>query len=676
MKSEDNIRFLKGVGEKRAELFKQLGVTDVGTLLRLYPRDYRDRSKPLMLHEAYFDRPCCIKATVQSEVEEVCVRKGMALYRFSITDGVEGCTVTLFNQKYLASKIEMGKTYLFYGKVERNFFKCEMSAPDIYDQNETNIMPIYPATAGLTSAVILKAVGTALEQVTLSDPLPDDVRQKYALCDLNTALKNIHFPKSMRDIETARKRLVFEELFFLQTGILFQKSGRKKQTDVIINGTACREFASLLPFSLTDAQKNAINDCVKDMRSGKPMSRLVQGDVGSGKTMVAAALSFTAAKEGYQSVIMAPTEVLANQHYYNINRIFEPQGIKVAALTGSVTKSKKSKIKEALNNGEIDVLIGTHAVLEDDVTFNRLGLVVTDEQHRFGVEQRTTLSSKGNHPHMLVMSATPIPRTMSLIFYGDLDISIIDTLPSGRKPIETFLITPDKRRRAYNYFKEHLDKGRQGYIICPMVEESENIDLASAIEYYEKLKNEEFSSYKVGLLHGKMKPKEKTAVMSAFKEGEIQLLVSTTVVEVGVDVPNAVIMMIENAERFGLSQLHQLRGRIGRGEHKSTCIFLSSYTGGETGQRLKFMCSTTDGFKIADEDLRVRGPGDFIGKRQHGLPNLKIADLSEDMELFRAAGLAAKEIYNSDPNLFNPKNTCLKQEIHKLFKAVKTFGYN
>ncbi len=676
MKSEDNIRFLKGVGEKRAELFKQLGVVDVGTLLRLYPRDYRDRSKPLMLHEAYFDRPCCIKATVQSDVEEIFVRQGMKLYRFSVTDGIESCTITLFNQKYLASKIEVGKTYLFYGKLERNLYKCEMSAPDIYNEEETNIMPIYPATAGLTSSVILKAVGTALEQFTPIDPLPQNIKNKFDLCDLSTALKNIHFPKSIKDIEIARKRLVFEELFFLQVGILFQKQGRHKKTNVIIKGTACREFASLLPFSLTEAQKNAINDCVKDMRSGRPMSRLIQGDVGSGKTMVAAALSYAAAKEGFQSVIMAPTEVLANQHFNTLVKYFEPNGVKTAVLTGSVTKGKKLKIKEALKNGEIDVIIGTHAVLEDDVEFNRLGLVVTDEQHRFGVEQRTILSLKGNHPHMLVMSATPIPRTMSLIFYGDLDISIIDTLPSGRRPIETFLIEPKKRNRAYNYIKEHLDRGRQGYIICPMVEENENIDLASAVEYYEKLKHEEFSAYKVGLLHGKMKPKEKNAVMTAFALGEIQLLVATTVVEVGVDVPNAVIMLIENAERFGLSQLHQLRGRIGRGEHKSTCIFISEYISGETAKRLKFMCNTTDGFKIADEDLRVRGPGDFIGKRQHGLPELKIADLSQDMELFRSAGLAAKELYNSDPDLIREENYCLKAEINKLFKAVKTYGYN
>ena len=676
MKLDDNIRFLKGVGEKRAELFRQLGVFDVGTLLSLYPRDYRDRREQLKLREAYFDRPCCIKATVQSEIQENYIRKGMILYRFSIFDGEESCTVTLFNQKYLAEKLEVGKTYLFYGRVVRNFIKCEMSAPEIYEESEATIMPIYRQTAGLNSNTIHKAVATALDVAEITEALPEALRRSHNLLDLKTALWYIHCPNSFVEIEVARKRLVFEELFFLQMGVLMQKSGRKQHTNVVINGSFCREFASLLPFELTVAQKNAINDCVKDMRSGRPMSRLVQGDVGSGKTMVAAALSYTAAKEGYQSVIMAPTEVLATQHFENLSKLFDKSGIKVALLTGSVTKSKKAKIKEVLSLGEIDVLIGTHAVLEDDVVFKKLGLVVTDEQHRFGVEQRTSLSSKGNDPHMLVMSATPIPRTMSLIFYGDLDISIIDSLPSGRRPIETYLIDSSKRGRAFNFIKNHIDNGRQAYIVCPMVEENEDTDLASAIKYCEKMQTEDFAGYKVGLLHGKMKPKEKDAVMKAFSSGEIQLLVATTVIEVGIDVPNAVVMMIENAERFGLSQLHQLRGRIGRGKHKSTCIFLSDHTGGETGQRLKFMCSTADGFKIADEDLRVRGPGDFIGKRQHGLPELKIADLSEDMELFRAAGLAAKTLYDSDPTLSKRENACLKAEISKLFKAVKTYGYN
>ena len=373
---------------------------------------------------------------------------------------------------------------------------------------------------------------------------------------------------------------------------------------------------------------------------------------------------------------MAPTEVLANQHYETFQNLLKNSGIRICLLTGSVTKARKLRIKEAILNGEFDIVVGTHAVLQDDVRFKALGFVVTDEQHRFGVEQRTSLTAKGNEPHMLVMSATPIPRTMSLIFYGDLDISVIDTLPRGRQPIKTFLIDSSIRQRAYNYIRDHLDQGRQGYIVCPMVEENETADLASAVGYYENIKEKDFKNYTVGLLHGKMKPREKDAVMKAFSEGAIQLLVSTTVIEVGIDVPNAVIMLIENAERFGLSQLHQLRGRIGRGQYASTCILLSDKQGGETNQRLKFMCSTTDGFKVADEDLRLRGPGDFLGKRQHGLPELKIADLSEDMELFRAAGNAAKQLYQTDPHLRNPQNECLRQEIANLFKTAKTYGYN
>ena len=675
MKASDSIRYLKGVGERRAELFLQLGVADVGALLRLYPRTYIDRTEPLKLIEAPFDRPCCVKATVCTPVSTVFIRKNMVLYKFSINDGNDMADITLFNNKYLAEKINMGQSYLFYGQVTRTLFSCEMSSPEIYGTDEQTVMPIYPQTAGLSSKVIGGAVRSALNSCVLEDPLPLHMREKYGLMELNDALRAIHFPNSMGEIGSAKKRFVFEELFFLQSGILFKKSERAKTTDIIISGEPLGEFESMLPFSLTDAQKNAIKDCLKDMRSGRPMSRLVQGDVGSGKTMVAAALAFCTAKSGRQTVIMAPTEVLAAQHFKTFSKLFDDRNVSVALLTGSVTKSKKIGIKAAVESGETDVLIGTHAVLQDDVRFKKLGLVVTDEQHRFGVEQRTKLA-KGGDPHMLVMSATPIPRTMSLIFYGDLDISIIDSLPLGRQPIETYLIGPDKRNRAYAYIKKHIDSGRQGYIICPAVEENEATDLAAATEYYEKLKAEDFKNYRLGLLHGKMKSKEKDAVMNDFSAGNIDLLVSTTVVEVGVDVPNAVIMLIENAERFGLSQLHQLRGRIGRGKYKSTCILLSSVKGGDTRQRLKFLCSTTDGFKIADEDLRQRGPGDFLGKRQHGLPELKIADLSEDMVLFRTAGLAAKELHETDPELSAPENRCLKNEISKMFHNAAMYGYN
>lgn len=676
MKLDDNIRFLKGVGEKRAELFRQLGVRDVGTLLSLYPRSYRDRSKPLTLLEAPFDRPCCTKLTVISGVKEIFVRRNMMLYKFLATDGETSVEITLYNTKYTAANIETGKTYLFYGLVERNLLGCTMSSPEIYDENEQTIMPIYPQTAGLNSKAISKIVKQVLSQYTPEDPLPEKLRNEFGLCGYAEAINAIHFPKDTKQLESARKRLCFDELFFLQLGVLLQKTTREKSTDIIVGNRYFSEFCSLLPFTLTEAQQNAIKEALNDMSSGRPMSRLLQGDVGSGKTMVAAALSYCAAKEGYQSVIMAPTEVLAAQHYKTFDRLFAPLGMKIALLTGSVTKVNKEKIKTAVFNGEIDIVIGTHAVIEDDVQFKALGLVVTDEQHRFGVEQRTKLSAKGNRPHILVMSATPIPRTMSLIFYGDLDISIIDTLPKGRQPIETYLIDSSKRQRAFNYIKNHLDEGRQGYIICPMVEENETVDLASAVQYYEKLQAEDFKNYNVGLLHGKMKPKEKDAVMKDFADGKIQLLVSTTVVEVGVDVPNSVIMLIENAERFGLSQLHQLRGRIGRGKFKSTCILLSDKIGGETGKRLKFICSTTDGFKIADQDLALRGPGDFLGKRQHGLPDLKIADLTQDMELFRMAGNAAKTLFNTDPYLQNPENACFKSAVNELFKTARQFGYN
>ncbi len=675
MNSYDNIRYVKGVGEKRAELFRQLGIESVDALLHHYPRGYIDRSHPLKLHEAPFDRPCCIRAKVFSEVREIYVRHKMVIYKFFANDGENNVEITLFNQKWIAEKLEFGKEFLFYGIVNRTLFSCEMSSPEIYDVSEQTVMPIYRQTAGLNSKAISKVVATVLSGYEPDEPFPEEMLNKFNLLGLKEALLGIHFPKSMRELEQARRRLVFQELFFLQTGILFQKETRCAVTPVKINESPLKEFKNLLPFTLTDAQDKAINDCLRDMSSSKPMSRLIQGDVGSGKTAVAVALSYCAKFSGYQSIIMAPTEVLAVQHFETFKNILDNTGIKIALLTGSVTKAKKLKLKEAIAQGEIDIVIGTHAVLQEDVQFKRLGLIVTDEQHRFGVEQRTSLLNKGNEPHMLVMSATPIPRTMSLIFYGDLDISIIDSLPKGRQPIQTFLIDSNIRKRAYNYIRDHLDQGRQGYIVCPMVEENETVDLASAVKYYEDISENDFKNYKVGLLHGKMKPKEKDAVMKAFSEGEIQLLVSTTVIEVGIDVPNAVIMLIENAERFGLSQLHQLRGRIGRGNHASTCILLSDHKG-ETNQRLKFMCSTVDGFKVADEDLRLRGPGDFLGKRQHGLPLLKIADLSEDMELFRLAGNAAKELYSTDPKLLLSENAPLKTYISTLFKTAKQYGYN
>ena len=426
----------------------------------------------------------------------------------------------------------------------------------------------------------------------------------------------------------------------------------------------------MLPFSLTNAQRRVINECVADMSSGRPMNRLVQGDVGSGKTAVAAALCYTAAKNGFQSALMAPTEILAEQHYKTVCTITENTGIRCALLTGSVPKKQKEEIKKALKNGGIDLLVGTHALLTEDTEFDRLGLVITDEQHRFGVTQRGKLSAKGNNPHTLVMSATPIPRTLGLIIYGDLDISVIDEYPRGRQQIDTFCVNSSYRQRVYNYIKGFLNEGRQGYIVCPLVEENETLDITSAEEYYEKLKNGEFKGYNIGLLHGKMKPKEKDAVMRAFKDGEIQLLVATTVIEVGIDVPNAVVMVIENAERFGLSQLHQLRGRIGRGSYKSSCILISDSRSEDTKKRLNVIKNNRDGFKIADEDLKLRGPGDFLGSRQHGLPDMKIADIFADREILHSAGREAEKMLAEDPALSLPEHRLLRKEIAELYKKL------
>ena len=678
MKYSDSIKYVKGVGEKRAALFAKLGVFDVDALLHLYPRVYRDLSNPVLFAEAPFDRPSCVRARVVSPVIEHKIRSNMTVYKFNISDGVELAEVSLFNVKYLAEKISVGQDYLFYGSVSRNYIKCEMSSPDILDISEKGLKAIYPQTSGLSSKKISDVVKAALDKCPIVETLPQNIIKKYGLCSAEYAIRNIHFPENKQALELAKRRLVFEELFFLQSGILFKKEKRSDKTDVKIIQDKSAEFEQLLPFNFTDAQQRVIKECVTDMMSGRPCRRLIQGDVGSGKTAVAASLCYTSFKNGYQSVVMAPTEILAEQHLQTFKSFFEGTGCRIALLTGAVTKSKKTKLKEALSKGEIDIIIGTHALLQDDVVFANLGLVVTDEQHRFGVEQRTTLASKGADVHMVVMSATPIPRTMSLIIFGDLDISIIDSLPLGRKPIETYCVTSSYRTRAYNYIKKHIDEGRQGYIVCPRVEEGENTsaDLVAAKGYFEELKNGAFKDYRLALLHGQMKSKEKDAIMLSFAKGEIDLLIATTVIEVGINVPNAVIMLIENAERFGLSQLHQLRGRIGRGKYGSTCILMTDKSGVDTKARMKLMCSTTDGFKIADEDLKLRGPGDFLGKRQHGLPELKIADLSEDMALFRLAGNAAKELALSDPTLEKTENLGTKREILKIFNNAGNYGYN
>lgn len=680
MKLDTDIKYLKGVGERRAAMLSRLGVSDVNALVRLYPRVYEDWSRIKSINEAQIGEICCIKGVVGSPVRKNLIRKGLTLYKTEITDGSGIMGITIFNSRFAAEKLTEGDEFLFFGRVGGNLYRKEMNSPEIEPaEGADRIRPIYPQTHGLNSKMIEKLVRTALTECRdeLVDPIPLWLREKYCLMNLPDSLWNIHFPKSPDYLEEARRRLIFEELLILQLGLEKMRSQTQKNAGAIIERDFSEEYFSHLPFSPTGAQRRAVKEAMRDMMSGRQMNRLLQGDVGSGKTAVAAALVYSAAKNSMQSALMTPTEVLAEQHYKTFLKLFEGCSINVELLTGSDTAAQKRRKKEALKAGEIDLLIGTHAIIQSDVEFKSLALVITDEQHRFGVEQRNALGEKGENPHLYVMSATPIPRTLALIIYGELDISILDELPPGRQKIETYAVTSELRQRAYNYVKKHLDAGRQGYIICPLVDEGESdTELASAVKYADELQHGDFRGYTVGLMHGKMRSTDKKKVMESFSNGETQLLVSTTVIEVGVDVPNAVIMVIENAERFGLSQLHQLRGRIGRGQYKSTCILITDAKNDTAQRRMKVMETTTDGFKIADEDLKLRGPGEFFGSRQHGLPEMKIADMLEDRSTLEETQRAAKEIVARDPELSSPESTALKNEIQRLFDAVGSAGMN
>ena len=666
-----DIRFLKGVGEKRAELLRKKGIDTVGALLRFYPRAYLDWQNITPISECHEGENVCVRAEITSPVKTANIRRGMTLYKFSAADDSGVIEVTLFNRKYLAENLREGRSYLFYGKLGYGITLRQMSSPEIMPAEYMGIEPVYAATEGLSSKTIEKIMKNALVYTdSMQDAIPDGIRQKNGLCDFKTALKSIHFPLERQALESAKRRLVFEELFVLQTGLLFLKRRRRALAGCTVKKNLLEEFKKTLSFKLTGAQERVINECLTDMMSPRPMNRLIQGDVGSGKTAVAAALMYISAGNGFQSALMAPTELLAEQHFKTLCKITENSGIKCALLTGSLTKKQKEEVKAGLKSGEIKVAVGTHALLTDDVEFENLGLVVTDEQHRFGVGQRGRLSSKGNNPHTLVMSATPIPRTLGLIIYGDLDISIIDEYPAGRQKIATYCVDSSYNARVYNYIKKFIAEGRQAYIVCPLVDENEALGIKSASEYYEELSENQFKGYTVGLLHGKMKPKDKESVMRRFAAGEIQLLISTTVIEVGIDVPNAALMVIENAERFGLSQLHQLRGRIGRGEYSSACILISDVKSGDTKRRLDIIKNNTDGFKIADEDLKLRGPGDFLGSRQHGLPDMKIADIFADRETLHSAGKEAEELLRRDPMLHDAENAGLRSEITELFRRL------
>ena len=671
MTANTDIQFLKGVGLKRAEILKSKGIDTVGALLRLFPRKYLDWTKITKVANAPFFQNVCIKAKIVTPIETFDTRKGIKIYKFLAEDQSGRFAVSLFNQFYLANRLNVGSEYLFYGKLEGSFVIKQMNSPIIKEGFYNGIEPIYPASRDMSSKTLEKLVKTALSSVEMPDVLPENVRKENNLCDIRYALQNIHFPKSEESFNRAKKRLVFEELFCLQTALSVIKLKNHKQSGCVISNGDYRDFESALTYSLTNAQKRVIGECIADMQSHRPMSRLVQGDVGCGKTSVAAALCFVTAKNGYQSALMAPTEILAEQHYKTFSAITENMGIKCALLTGSLTKKKKTIIKDQLKNGEIDVIIGTHALIVNDVEFASLGLVITDEQHRFGAAQRDKLSNKGENPHKLVMSATPIPQTLAYILYGDLDISIIDEYPKGRQKIDTYSVDSSYRKRIYNYIKKFLDEGRQAYIVCPLVEENEELSLTSANEYFKTIATVDFKGYVVGLLHGKMTAKEKENIMTRFANGEIQLLVATTVIEVGIDVPNAVVMLIEDADRFGLSQLHQLRGRIGRGEYKSDCILISDSTSPDTQKRLDVIKNTTDGFKIADYDLEMRGPGDFLGNRQHGIPEMKIADLFADKQVLVDAKNQVQKLLKQDPQLKLPENANLRQEIIEIYRKLR-----
>lgn len=667
--SEYNIQYVKGVGEKKAQLLNKLGIYSLEDLIHYYPRKYENWSETTTVANAPIDENVFIKATMITPIKESLIRKGLTLYKCNFTDGENVINVTIFNNKYLAKSLRTFDDYVLYGKVEKSFTKASMSSPQIERlENATGIHPIYPATERLNSKAIAKAVKAALEKIgAIEETLSDEILNKYKLCPLDWAIKQIHFPDNMENVEIARHRLIFDELLSLQIGLLKLKSKKSTENHLPLKEDFSQEFYSLLPFKPTNAQKKAVSECINDMLGDKAMNRLIQGDVGSGKTAVAAAVMYSTVKSGYQAAMMAPTEILATQHFDSLSKLFEGCNIKIALLTGATKAKDKRTIKEALMNGEIHIVVGTHALIQNDVEFKSLALVITDEQHRFGVEQRASLAMKGDNPHLMVMSATPIPRTLGLIIYGDLDISIINELPPGRQSIRTDVVNSTYHERIYAFIKKAVDDGRQAYIVCPLVDDSEN-DLISAKEYAEKLASTVFKGYNLGLLHGKMKPKEKEAVMNAFSRGDVNILVSTTVVEVGVDVPNATIMLIENADRFGLSQLHQLRGRVGRGKDKSYCILVSDSKGELTRQRLQVMKETGDGFKIADYDLKTRGPGDFFGKRQHGLPNLVIADMLKDMDTLKCCQACAHEILSKDNRLDGYPALC--RQINNMFRKA------
>lgn len=671
------LRYVKGIGEARARAFVRLGVHDLAGLVSFFPRAYEDRTRLVRIAELADGDLVCVEAVVGTEPQLSRIRRGLDLLRFRAVDETGAMQLTFFNQAYLKDQFRKGESYVFYGRAQVKGRFVSMTNP-VFDRLADfgrvtgRIVPVYRLTSGLSQNTVRSAVRQALDlsQGRLPDGLPDCVADEYKLCTARYAYENVHFPADMQALSLARRRLVFEELFVLACALGLLRGGREGAQGRVLRGAGLGTFTGSLPFSPTGAQLRAMREAIGDMSSGKLMNRLVQGDVGSGKTLVAAACIWYSAQSGAQSAFMAPTEILAEQHYATLTGFLEPFGIRVAKLTGSMRAAEKRAVLSGLASGEYALCVGTHALLSGGVEFRDLALVVTDEQHRFGVQQRAALAEKGLRPHILVMSATPIPRTLALMIYGELDVSLIDELPPGRQKVDTFAVDESYRARLGGFIEKLVSEGRQVFVVCPRIEEGEEAGdgLKSAEEHAEELR-QQLPGLRIACIHGKLKAREKDEIMSRFAAGETDVLVSTTVIEVGVDVPNAALMVVENAERFGLSQLHQLRGRVGRGKHKSWCILVSDAKGEEARARLSAMTHISDGFKIAEEDLRLRGPGDFFGSRQHGLPELHIADLGADMNVLKAAQDAAKRLLDSDPRLERPENKRLRSRAGELLAA-------